>query len=115
MKLFTQWSPAFQVSKTNQTQKLKQRTDNWKNNWTRVLLPVFNSRGSKYNTEAKLRFENTYENTTKNQLYQVKSEKVEISLELEKLGYVSGSNLRHSKFESHALPTQPRMLKISKT
>ena len=36
------------------------------------------------NTEAKLRFANTCDNTTKKQLYQVKKEKVEISLQLAK-------------------------------
>ena len=41
--------------------------------------------------------------------------KVEISLEFKKkLGYVSASNLRPSKFESHALATKPRMLKFPK-
>ena len=35
-------------------------------------------------TESKQRFANTRENTTKKQLYQVKKEKVEISLELAK-------------------------------
>ena len=38
----------------------------------------------KMNTEAKLRFAKTCENTTKKQLYQGEKEKVEISLELPK-------------------------------
>ena len=40
----------------------------------------------KLNTEAKLRFANTSENTTKKQLYQIKKGKVETSLELAKTG-----------------------------
>ena len=46
-------------------------------------------------TEAKLRFANTCKNATKKQLYQVKYEKVEISLELAKtrlhVGFESGT------------------------
>ena len=60
---------------------------------------------TKFYTQAKLRFANNCENTTKKQLCQVQKGSAETRI---------SKNLRPSKFEPHAHNIQPRMLKTPK-
>ena len=55
------------------------------------------------NTETKLRFANTSENTTKTALLS-ETGKIKISLELVELRYIWASNLRLRQLESRTLP-----------
>ena len=52
--------------------------------WKSLYSGMITLANCKHNTEAKLRFANTCENTNKKQLHQVKYKKVELSLELAK-------------------------------
>ena len=88
---------------------------------TRISMRVFSNHSiifikacDRNNTERKLGFVNTWENT-KRKLYKVKKGKIEISLESVKICNARASNLRPSELESHALTSRPRTLNNRQT